>query len=229
MTALGASADESAQAGAAQFSRPVEIDVVEVTEAVVSGPLAGDPAALGLPSFILGAVALGLTLVGVVPAAAVGAPLAIILAATAMGLVITTIWAAAVGQTAVAAIFGIFAAFWMSYAALVFGLLHNWFGITATAVAATEEVFLITWLIIVLMLTLSTLHLPVAFTSVFVLVALTVVFVLLGVEEASAGLSKAGGYFLLAAAAGGGYLFFNSLSQASGGGAVPLGKPLLRG
>jgi succinate-acetate transporter protein len=81
----------------------------------------------------------------------------------------------------------------------------------------------------VLMLTLSTLHLPVAFTGVFVLVALTVVFVLLGVEEASAGLSKAGGYFLLAAAAGGGYLFFNSLSQASGGGAVPLGKPLLRG
>jgi succinate-acetate transporter protein len=225
MTAVGASAGESARPQAVSEI----VEVVEVTEAAASGPLAGDPAALGLPCFILGAIALGLTLVGVVPAAAVGAPLAIILAATAMGLVITTIWAAAIGQTAVAAIFGIFAAFWMSYAALVFGLLHNWFGVAATAVPATQEVFLITWLVIVLMLTISTLHLPVAFTSVFVLVALTVLFVLLSVEEASSGLSKAGGYFLLAAAAGGGYLFINSLSQATGGNALPLGKPLLSG
>jgi uncharacterized protein len=217
MAALDATPDESAAV------------VAPPAQAPAAAPPAGDPAALGLPCFIMGAVALGLTLVGVVPAAAVGAPLAIILAATGIGLVITTVWAAALGQTAVAAIFGIFAAFWLSYAALVFGLLHNWFVIAATAVTSTEELFLITWLVIVLMLTLSTLRLPVAFTAVFVLVALTVLLVLLGTEQASTGLLKFGGYVLLAAAAGGVYLFFNSLALATGGAALPLGNPIMRG
>jgi succinate-acetate transporter protein len=217
MAALDATPDESAQV------------IASMVEVAVEAPSAPDPAALGLPCFIMGVVVLGLTLVGVVPAAAVGAPLAIILAATSMGLVITTVWAAAVGQTAVAAIFGIFAAFWLSYAALVFGLLHNWFGLAATAVTATEELFLITWLIIVVMLTLATLRLPVAFTTVFVLVGLAVLLVLLGTEEASAGLTKTGGYLALASAAVGVYLFFNSLSQATGGPGLPLGKPTISG
>jgi uncharacterized protein len=217
MAALDATPDESAQV------------IASMVEVAVEAPSAPDPAALGLPCFIMGVVVLGLTLVGVVPAAAVGAPLAIILAATSMGLVITTVWAAAVGQTAVAAIFGIFAAFWLSYAALVFGLLHNWFGLAATAVTATEELFLITWLIIVVMLTLATLRLPVAFTTVFVLVGLAVLLVLLGTEEASAGLTKTGGYLALASAVVGVYLFFNSLSQATGGPGLPLGKPTISG
>src|ERR1035437_7167543 len=109
------------------------------------GPLAGDPAALGLPCFIMGAVALGLSLAGVVPQAELGAPLAIILGATSMGLIITTIWAAAIGQTAVAAIFGIFAAFWLSYFILVTGLIRGWFGIAAIDVVSTVKLFLITW------------------------------------------------------------------------------------
>ena len=76
------------------------------TEAApVVGPMAGDPSIFGLGSFIAGSVALGLSLVGVVPAGVLGAPLAIILAATAVGLLMSTIWAAAVGQSAVAAVF----------------------------------------------------------------------------------------------------------------------------
>src|SRR5260370_3897936 len=106
MTAIGASADESAQGGAAQLASPVELQVVEVTEAAVSGPLAGDPMALGLPTFIVGSLALGLTLVGMVPAAAVGAPLAIILAATSIGLFAAPFLSAAGGQSAVARGFG---------------------------------------------------------------------------------------------------------------------------
>ena len=195
------------------------------------GPLAGDPSALGLACFIMGAVALGLSLVGVVPQAELGAPLAIILGATSMGLIITTVWSAALGQTAVAAIFGIFAAFWLSYFILVTGLIRGWFGIAAVDVIATVKLFLITWLIVVLMLTLATLRLPVAFTAVFVLVALTVLFVLLAYEQTpvSSGLLKAGGYALLVAAAGGVYLFFNSISLATGGKALPLGRPTLKG
>jgi succinate-acetate transporter protein len=190
--------------------------------------LTGDPTGLGLACFIMGAVALGLSLVGVVPARALGAPLAIILGATTVGLIITTIWAAALGQSAVAAVFGIFAAFWASYFLLVTGLIRAWFGILPRDVTATVELFLITWLVVVVMLTLATLRLPVSFTAVFVLVALTVLFVLLGTEQASTGLTKTAGYFLLASAAGGVYLFFNSLSLATGGKALPLGKPILR-
>jgi len=95
-------------------------------------------------------------------------------------------------------------------------------------VTATVELFLITWLVVVVMLTLATLRLPVSFTAVFVLVALTVLLVLLSYYQASSGLAKTGGYVLLAAAAVGVYLFFNSLSLATGGKALPLGSPLLK-
>ena len=127
-----------------------------------------------------------------------------------------------------AVVFGIFAAFWLSYFLLVAGLIRAWFGILPRDVTSTLELFLITWLVVVVMLTLATLRLPVSFTAVFVLVALTVLLVLLGTEQASTGLTKTAGYVLLAAAAVGVYLFFNSLSLATGGKALPLGKPLLK-
>src|SRR5271167_4688828 len=113
----------------------------EVPAPPVVGPMAGDPGMLGLGSFIVGSVALGLALVGVVPAGVLGAPLAIILSATALGLLLGAVWAAAVGQSAVAAVFGIFGTFWLSYVVLVLGLDHSWFAITVTAVLATVRLF----------------------------------------------------------------------------------------
>ncbi len=221
MTALDATADGSPQLGG---------HAEEATaQAATVGPLAGDPATLGLPSFIVGSVALGLVLVGVVPPTAVGASLPIILAATSAGLFVATIWSAAIGQSAVASVFGIFAGFWLSYAVLVLGLTHNWFGITAAAVTDTQKLFLITWLVIIVMLTLATLRLPLAFTAVFVLIDIALLLVLLGTIQASTGLLKTGGYFVLAFAALGVYLFFSSASQATGGAALPLGRPVLRG
>ena len=44
---------------------------------------------------------------------------------------IAAVWAAALGQTLVACIFGLFAGFWLSYAVLVLGLNHDWFAIPA--------------------------------------------------------------------------------------------------
>ncbi len=216
MTALDAAAD-----GSTQTTTPAQ------EAAAPAGPLAGDPAMLGLPSFIVGSVALGLVLVGVVPAGTVGASLPIILAATSAGLLVATIWSAAIGQSAVASVFGIFAGFWLSYAVLVVGLLHNWFGITAAAVVDTEKLFLITWLVVIVMLTLATLRLPLAFTAVFVLIDVALLLVLIGTVQASTGLLKTGGYFVLAFAALGIYIFFGSASQATGGKAVPLGRPVL--
>jgi uncharacterized protein len=203
-------------------------EVVEAVTVAVPGPLGGDPAILGLPSFIVGSVALGLALVGVTPAAAVGAPLAIILAATAVGLTIAAVWAAAIGASAVAGIFGIFAGFWLSYAVLVVGLIHGWFGITALAVVNTEKLFLIAWLVIIVMLTLATLRLPLAFTAVFLLIDVALLLLLINTFSASSGLTKTAGYVVLVFAAIGVYLFFGSASVATGGKALPLGKPVLR-
>jgi succinate-acetate transporter protein len=198
----------------------------------VIGPLAGDPSIWGLASFIAGSVALGLGLVGVVPFGVLGAPLAIIVVATSLGLLLSAIWCAALGQSAVAAVFGIFGTFWLSYGALVLGLDHNWFAIVPTAVVATVKLFLLTWLIIIVMLTLATLRLPSAFTAVFALVDLALLLLYIGFAQASAagvpssGLLKAAGYVVLAFAVIGVYLFFSAAAVGTGGKALPLGKPL---
>jgi succinate-acetate transporter protein len=216
--------DASHSAGSA----PATESEIAGAPAPVLAPLAGDPAMLGLPTFIVGSVALGLVLVGVVPATAVGASLPIILAATSIGLIVATIWSAAIGQSAVASIFGIFAGFWLSYAVLVLGLVHGWFGITILAAAATQELFLISWLVIIVVLTLATLRLPLAFTLIFALVDVALLLVLLGTEEASTGLLKTAGYVVLAFAAVGVYLYFSAASAATGGKAFPLGSPIMR-
>jgi len=220
MTDLDASASNSAGSAPATESEILGDPVP------VLAPLAGDPGMLGLPIFIVGSVALGLVLVGAVPATAVGASLPIILAATSIGLLIATIWSAAIGQSAVASVFGIFSGFWLSYAVLVLGLIHGWFGITVLAAAATQELFLISWLVIIVVLTLATLRLPLAFTLIFVLVDVALLLVLLGTEEASTGLLKTGGYVVLAFAAVGVYVFYGAASLATGGKGVPLGKPV---
>jgi succinate-acetate transporter protein len=220
MTALDANADNTAAAPEAA--------------APVVGPMAGDPSILGLASFIAGSVALGLGLVGVVPVGVLGAPLAIILAATALGLLMATIWCAALGQSAVAAVFGIFGTFWLSYGALVLGLDHNWFAIVTGAVLATVKLFLVTWLVVILMLTLATLRLPSAFTAVFVLVDLALLLLLLAFAEASplgvpsTGLLKTAGYVVLVFAALGVYLFAGAASAGTGGKPLPLGRPLMK-
>jgi uncharacterized protein len=196
--------------------------------AATPGPLTGDPTALGLPCFIAGSVSLGLALVGVVPAAAVGAALPIILASTAIGLFLATIWSASLGQSAVASVFGIFGGFWLSYAVLVIGLTHNWFGVAPASAQAAQELFLVAWLVVMVMLTLAMLRLPLAFTAVFFLVDVALLLVFLGVNETSAALLKAAGYVVLVFAAIGVYLYFNTATIATGGRAVPLGRPILR-
>jgi len=189
----------------------------------------GDPSLIGLPSFIAGSVALGLVLVGYVPAAAVGASLPIIVAATGMGLVIAAIWAAAVGQSAVAGVFGIFAGFWLSYGMLVLGLTHNWFAIDAADAVDTQALFLISWLVVIGMLTLATFRLPIAYTALFALIVVALVLVLIGTLQGSAGVLKVAGVVVFLFAAVGVYLFFSSASQATGGTALPLGQPLVHG
>ncbi|WP_020420249.1 acetate uptake transporter family protein [Amycolatopsis sp. ATCC 39116] len=198
------------------------------TEAPVRTEITGDPALIGVPTFIVGAIALGLVLTGYVPAGAVGASIAIILPATGLGQLVAAIWAAALGQNAVAAVFGVFTGFWLSYAALVLGLIHGWFGITADAAVATQGLFLIAWLVTVVLLTLGTLRLPAAFTLLFTLIDIALALVLYGTVSGSTSATTAGGYVVFAFTAVGVYLFAGALSTATGGRGLPLGRPVLR-
>jgi succinate-acetate transporter protein len=217
----------SADASAAGRGPALAEEPTAAPAPAASGPLVGDPTALGLPCFIVGSVSLGLALVGVVPAASVGAALPIILTATSIGLFLATIWSASLGQTAVASVFGIFAGFWLSYAVLVLGLTHNWFGVAPASAQAAQELFLVAWLVVMVMLTLATLRLPLAFTAVFFLVDVALLLVFLGVNESSANLSKVAGYVVLVFAAIGVYLYANTASLATGGRPLPLGNPLI--
>lgn len=195
---------------------------------VTAGPLAGDPALLAFPSFIVGLVALGLQFIGIVPASAAGAALPVILGATAIGMFIAAIWAAAIGQSLVAGINGTFAGYFLSDALLQLGLIHGWFGITPAAAAGTVKLYLISWLVIVVMITIVTLQMPLAFTVLFVIVDVAVVLELLSVVQASAGPLKAAGYLALVLAAVGAYMFIGQASHANGRKAFPLGSAVLR-
>jgi succinate-acetate transporter protein len=213
-----------AQATGEDLVAAQEIEV----EAVVIGPLAGDPMMIGLPLFIAGSVALGLAEVGVVPAAAVGAALPIIFSATALGLFLATIWAASLGQSAVASVFGIFAGFWTSYVVLVLGLTHSWFGIAPASIQASQELFLWSWFVVIVLLTLVTLRLPVVYTALLFLVDLALLLLVIATINGSSGLAKTGGVVILLFAALGAYLFASSASVATGGPALSLGRPLVR-
>jgi succinate-acetate transporter protein len=193
----------------------------------VAGPLGGEPTVLGLPCFIAGSVSFGLAGAGVVPAAAAGAALPVILGFSAVGILLTTVWAASIGRNVVATVFGIFGGFWLSYGALLLGILHGWFGVAPASVQAAKELYLVVWLVVIVTLTLSTLRLHLIYTAVFFLVDLALLLEFLGVNENSAGLSKAGGYAALAFAALGVYLYAGTIAATTGGRALPLGRPLI--
>jgi uncharacterized protein len=202
-------------------------DVSTAAPPALSPPLTGDPLVLGLPCFIVGSIALGLYLVGFVPAAAAGASLAILITTTGLGLLISSVWAAAIGQSMVSSVLGIFAGFWLSYSALVLGLTHNWFGVVAADVARTQELYLTAWSVVIFMLLIATLRLPSSFSLLFALVDLALVLVLLSTINASSNLAKLAGVVVFAFVAVGFYLFYIVASLATGGKALPLGKPLM--
>lgn len=188
----------------------------------------GNPALIGVPTFLAGSIALGLVLIGFVPATAAGASIPIIMTATGIGQLLAAAWAARLAQNAVASIFGIFTGFWLSYAALVLGLTHDWFGILPADAQKTQELFLLTWLIVIVLLTVASLRLPMAFTALFVLIDVALLFVYLGTAQASENLTQVGGYFVFSFAAVGAYLFFDAMTTATGGKALPMGNPVIR-
>lgn len=203
------------------------IDVEPPTAAAAEAPT-GDPLILGLPAFLAGSVALALVDINFAPIAAAGAAIPIILTATSLGLFIAAIWAARLAQNAVAAVLAVFGGFWLSFAAVSLGLGHGWFAILPAGVTRTVEVFLITWLVVIGLLTLGTLRLPAVYTALFVLVDLALVFTLIATAQASVNMTKAAGWVVLAFAVVGAYVWLSSLSVATGGKAYSMGPALMR-
>jgi uncharacterized protein len=200
----------------------------ENVQAASGAALAGDPVVLGLLVFALGSTVLGISLLGYVPAAIQGASIMpIVFAATGLGLLVTTVWAAALGQTFVATVLGAFACFWISYAALVLGLTHNWYAIPATDITHTVVQFLIGWLVVIFMLDVVSFRVPLAFTLILSCGFVGVLFVTLGVANASTGMTKTGGVFILLLAALGYYAYLSTATASVGGKPLPLGSPLL--
>jgi succinate-acetate transporter protein len=188
----------------------------------------GDPALIGLPTFMVGSIGLALVDTGFAPATATGAAIPLIMTASGVGSLVAMVWAARLGQSAVAGVYAIFGGFWLSYAALVLGLTHNWFGIAPEGVNRTQEVFLISWVAVVGLLTLSSVRLPMAYTGLFALVEAAFVLSLLGAIYDSTALTKAAGYVVLAFVTVGAYLFLSSMSVATGGRSYALGRPIVR-
>lgn len=65
---------------------------------------------------------------------------------------------------------------------------------------------------------------PLDYTTVFILVDLALLLVFLGVNEVSAGLSRAGGYVALVFAALGVYHYAATAAVGTGGQILPLGR-----
>lgn len=132
----------------------------------------GDPQVIAAPVFVIGSIALALQLTQYVSPAALGTPLSIIAGCTALYLIISTIWAAAAGQSFVAAFAGTFGAFWASYFILVTGLLHNWFLIPPADVQRTVAIFAIAFASFFAVLTIVSLRLPAIYPAIIGLVTL---------------------------------------------------------
>lgn len=210
--------DQSTAAHAAPQAGPDEAAVAAA---------GANPALVGVPTFVVGSVALGLYLVGFTGAdnAAAGM-LPILFMATGIGQLVACVWAARLGQGPVAAIFGIFGGFWWSFPVLATGLAHGWFGGASTATGA-KETFLLSWLVLIVVLTLGSLRLPSAFTALFVLVDIALLLVLLATSSGSTTLLFAGGIAVFLFALIGVYLFIDAMGQATGGKPMAMGKPII--
>ena len=206
---------------------PTRTAPAPVAEADTPPGATANPAVLGLIAFSLGGTVLGISLLGFVSAPAQGGSvMPIVYAATGLGVLITTIWAAALGQTFVAAVFGAFSGFWLSYAAFVLGLAHNWYAIPSTQVPHSLAQFLIAWAIVIFMLDVVSVYIPSSFTLILSSALVAVVLLVIANLTGSTVLPKVAGGFILLFSAVGFYDFLAAGIESVGGRALSLGPPL---
>jgi succinate-acetate transporter protein len=191
---------------------------------------APNPALLGLITFLPSGVTLGLWFLGYLDTATLpGGMIPIVSLSAGLFLLIASVWAAWVAANAVAAIFGVFSAFWLSFGLLLAGLTSGWWGVTdAAAVASVQRTYLLSFTLVFILLTLATLRLPLAFTAGFVFVDITFVLAFLGVSTGSTGLFPIAGITTLVFCAVFAYILFDGFTQDLGGRPMPMGNALVK-
>lgn len=185
---------------------------------------AGNPALLGLATFLPGALSLGLWLVGYLPAADVGAIIPALVFSNGLFLMIACIWASRLGASAVAGIFGTFSAFWISLGVLLAAMTNGWFALTADS--SPLPTYLLSWLIVFVALTLATLRLPLAFSAGFVFVCIAVALVLANVLTGSSIFMVLAGVSVFVFCAIFAYIWVDGMGQELGGRAMSMGSPI---
>jgi uncharacterized protein len=190
---------------------------------------AGNPALLALITFLPSALTLGLWFIGYLDTARLpGGMIAILALSAGLFMLVATVWAGRIGASTVAAIFGVFSAFWLSFALLITALTSTWWAIAAGGVQRVQATYLLSFLCVFTLLTLATLRLPLAFTVGFVLVDLTFLLAFIAVVNANRDYFTWAGVTTFAFCAVFAYVLFDGFGQDLGGKAMPLGKPLIR-
>lgn len=213
------SVESDVQAGAHATAEP----------ATAAAPI-GNPALLGLITFLPAGITLGLWFVGYLDTATLpGGMIPIVTLSAGLFLLIAAVWAGREAANSVAAIFGVFSAFWLSFGLLLTGLTSGWWGIPdAAAVASVQSTYLLSFTIVFVLLTLATLRLPLAFTAGFVFVDITFVLAFLGVSGGNAGLFPIAGITTFIFCAIFAYILFDGFGQDLGGRAMPMGNALVK-
>lgn len=206
----------------------VESAEAEVAAAAPAVP-AGNPALLGLMTFLPAGITLGLWFVGYLDTAKFGGGMIPIVSLSAgLFLLVAAVWAARLAQNTVAAIFGVFSAFWLSFGFLLIGLTSGWWAVDGDASGQVRATYLLSFLLVFVLLTLSTLRLPLVFTVGFVLVDITFALAFIGVSTSNAGLFPIAGIttflFCLVFA----YILYDGINQDLGGRALPMGNAMVR-
>ncbi len=194
----------------------------------------GDPQILAAPVFTIGSIMLALQLTGYAgtPLTA-GTPLAVILGCTGVFLVLSTIWAAAAGQSFVAAFAGTFGAFWIAYALLVLAIIHDWFAFSTLQdvrdLQRTVASFAIAFAAFFFIMTLASLRLPVVYTLIIglVTVALCLVATAYLMTPIDEDILKAAGYVTFVFAGLGMWLSWTRMNLSLGGPAFPPLGPVM--
>ncbi|HEV7653855.1 MAG TPA: GPR1/FUN34/YaaH family transporter [Mycobacteriales bacterium] len=217
----------TAETDAHALSHP-HLSLDPVAPVAPAAPVA-NPALLGLITFLPSGLTLGLWFVGYLDTATLPGGMVPIMALSAgLFMLVATVWAGRVAANTVAAIFGVFSAFWLSFAALVAGLTSGWWGITAAGVKSVQSTYLLSFLLVFVLLTAATLRLPMAFTVGFVLVDLTFLLAFLAVANTNASLFTWAGVTTFGFCAVFAYVLYDGFGQDLGAPAMPMGNAVMR-
>jgi succinate-acetate transporter protein len=186
-----------------------------------NGP-AGRSAIIGMPMLMAGSLGFAL--------AAFGGPsealTPILLVAAVVGILAAR-YASRVGELRHASIFAAFSGFWLSYSALILGLTHNWYGIAAEQTGGALAIFLGSWLVVTLAITVSTLSLPMVFTVLLALFDSALVLLLIGAIAEIVGLYTAAGIAIALFSLLATYIYLVSSAPSSIRRKLPLGAALM--